>query len=629
MEEQVGALWHQAITRFARASRASLPAGRGAPPTSSPRPWASCSAPWAATAGSRSRRRMPPPTVPAAASCNGWPGPATRPSWPGGTSAPCACREVIDCFPDAGLNRDLYLWLAALAVGQPGAASGDPADPVETWLLANQWLTRRALADASRACRPRYRRLVAAHLALRPEPSRLPAAEAARERADPPGPGRPRQRRCRLPLAKRPPHPVPLWLHPHPGPTAPGPPRRPGRGAAMLARRPRRVPGRAPPSGRRAGRSMPEKDQGLVTIRMENILTWGEYVQVDRGTDEDEDLERAEDRRRDMDRIGVARDRQRLRGTPALRPGPAVRSPRTTWCCGDGTLLAGMGLEAPAPGAGPLPGACRCWPTDAPPCPLPPTWCAPPGGCAPSSRRWPRRGSGCAASPTGRSSTSMPTCASPPIGGPGIGAPATPCTGTCAAAPGTWPACCWRTCPCPPTAYVDDQLRVIDVIRDSLFLFAESLSATGDRFGAVRLLLAQARPGALPPHQGLRRALQPAPCAGASTPSSPATTRAWGRRSATPPTCWQPQPAGRRLLLLLIRRQAQRPGPLRRPLRHRGHPPRRRRRPPPGPDPLLRHHRRARQRLPAPPVRQRRLRGHPPSRRTAAQLPMLYARLTA
>ena len=31
--------------------------------------------------------------------------------------------------------------------------------------------------------------------------------------------------------------------------------------------------------------------------------------------------------------------------------------------------------------------------------------------------------------------------------------------------------------------YVDDHHRVIDVIRDSLYLFAESLSATGDRFG--------------------------------------------------------------------------------------------------------------------------------------------------
>lgn len=55
---------------------------------------------------------------------------------------------------------------------------------------------------------------------------------------------------------------------------------------------------------------MPEKDQGLVTIRMENILTFGEYVKVDRGTDDEDDLERARTAAEDMDRIAVARDRK-------------------------------------------------------------------------------------------------------------------------------------------------------------------------------------------------------------------------------------------------------------------------------------------------------------------------------
>jgi nitric oxide reductase NorD protein len=62
---------------------------------------------------------------------------------------------------------------------------------------------------------------------------------------------------------------------------------------------------------RRAERvSMPEKDRGLVTIRMENILTWGEHVDVDRGTDEEDDLERARNAAADLDRIAVARDRK-------------------------------------------------------------------------------------------------------------------------------------------------------------------------------------------------------------------------------------------------------------------------------------------------------------------------------
>ncbi len=203
----------------------------------------------------------------------------------------------IDCFPTASLNRDLYLWLAALAVGRSGR-SGD-------WFAGNQQLTCQAI-ERFPGLLPRYRRLAEAHLAQRPAPERLPSAEAAAERAirdaleDPGSIGQ-------LPTAKHPPQPVPLWLHPDPPLPV---------GAAIedaveqehseddqfadLGRRRRQ--------GERA--EMPEEDRGLVTIRMENILTWGEYVKVDRGTDEEDDLERAKTAAEDMDRIAVARDRK-------------------------------------------------------------------------------------------------------------------------------------------------------------------------------------------------------------------------------------------------------------------------------------------------------------------------------
>jgi nitric oxide reductase NorD protein len=127
--------------------------------------------------------------------------------------------ESIDCFSDLGLNRDLYLWLTALAVGQPSDAHVDLGNPVQTWLLGNQWLTRRAL-DGLPGLRPRYLRLVAGHLALRPEPSRLPAAEAARERLIRQALLEPGSVTA-LPWARRPPSPVPLWLDPSPD-LAPG-----------------------------------------------------------------------------------------------------------------------------------------------------------------------------------------------------------------------------------------------------------------------------------------------------------------------------------------------------------------------------------------------------------------------
>jgi nitric oxide reductase NorD protein len=205
---------------------------------------------------------------------------------------------VIDCFPEVGLNRDLYLWLAALAVHQPPAAMH--------WISAAQWMTLRTLARFP-GLRPRYRRLVAAHLALRPDPARISASEAERERAvraalTEPG------RVAALPVGRWPPAPVPLWLHPSP-PVSSG--QGTSGGEAQRSSPDDRVEALGERRRRRGERAeMPDKDQGLITIRMENILTWGEYVKVDRGTDEEDDLERARAAAEDMDRIAVARDRK-------------------------------------------------------------------------------------------------------------------------------------------------------------------------------------------------------------------------------------------------------------------------------------------------------------------------------
>ena len=67
----------------------------------------------------------------------------------------------IAAFPDKALNRDLYLWLAALA-------ASDTA-PDQPWFIRNQLATQAALAHYP-GLRPRYERLVAAHLAGRIDP---------------------------------------------------------------------------------------------------------------------------------------------------------------------------------------------------------------------------------------------------------------------------------------------------------------------------------------------------------------------------------------------------------------------------------------------------------------------------
>jgi len=207
---------------------------------------------------------------------------------------------TLSLFKDRGLNRDLYFWLAALAAGDDGRVTGD-------WFTRNQVLAQRALARWP-GLRPRYQRLCDAHIAGRPDPARLRTDEARCEtavRAALLQPGS----IDRLPAARRQPAAVPLWLHPDPplqGAGAPDnatpedsdPTRNDARDLEAMARR-------------RATRSeAPDDNRGLITIRMENILSWGEYVRVDRSSEDEQDSEQAEAVARDLDELALSTQRQ-------------------------------------------------------------------------------------------------------------------------------------------------------------------------------------------------------------------------------------------------------------------------------------------------------------------------------
>jgi nitric oxide reductase NorD protein len=205
---------------------------------------------------------------------------------------------VIDCFPEAALNRDLYLWLAALASQGGSPLSGD-------WFASSQWQTLQVLQRYP-GMRARYRRLVAAHLAQRPESGGLPPAEAQQEDAIRAALQQPGSRGC-LPAARCAPQPVPLWLHPEPpvaaaafdaGSTDAGGGETKARSKALEDQRRRQAERVA----------MPESDRGLVTMRMENIFTWGEFAKVDRGAEENEDLDQAGEAAESLETFSVTRD---------------------------------------------------------------------------------------------------------------------------------------------------------------------------------------------------------------------------------------------------------------------------------------------------------------------------------
>ena len=379
---------------------------------------------------------------------------------------------LIECFPEAELNRDLYLWLAALA-------SQDGADDGADWFVHNQRLTLGVLRDFP-GMRARFQRLVSAHIELRPDPERLPADQAERERAIRAALQHPGSRE-RLPNAKRASQPVVLWLHPAPPVTVDGTDSGAQDGDGAGEREQGKSKELEDQRRRSAERTdMPEEDRGLITVRMENIFTWGEFVKVDRGAEENEDLDEAASAAEDMEKFSVTRDGKsvasRLRFDLDL---PAASADDQQ--IGTGILLPEWDYKVQRL----QPQHCRVQPmvaAAAEPCELP----------APLRRTAQRlRAQFQMLAPARSWYSEQPEgseidldaylryrserAAGQAVAGDRLyrdlrsGARDLACLLLADLSLST-------------DAWVNDQARVIDVIRDSLFLFAESLVATGDRF---------------------------------------------------------------------------------------------------------------------------------------------------
>lgn len=230
----------------------------------------------------------------------------------------------IDALPERALNRDLYLWLAALAAGhadQNSAADAAlPALPATAFdseatreLRDNQRATLHALRRWP-GIETRYRRLVDAILRQRPDPARLPPAEAERERllrqalqtpgsvaALPP-----------LPPKAKAAQPVLLWLSgfrdaPRPGSAGAG-------SGAENAEAGNSKPGRD--TSRQAHRveredNAPEKHGMIIPFRAESLLSVAEFIKVKRSTDDEPD-DNAADAAANMEHLTLNRDGERV-----------------------------------------------------------------------------------------------------------------------------------------------------------------------------------------------------------------------------------------------------------------------------------------------------------------------------
>jgi nitric oxide reductase NorD protein len=217
--------------------------------------------------------------------------------------------DSIALFPDRELNRDLYLWLTALSA-IPAAITGESSD----WISRNQKRTRETLRIWP-GLHSRYQKLLQAHLKQRPDPDKLPAKEASQEISI-------RQALTdseigiTLEYAKHPPQPVTLWLHPSP------PNQEASRGTQP------NDPDQAETSDddqdkqeqkkqqkRKQGNrtETPDGKDGLMSFRLETLWSWAEYTKVDR-TSVDDDDDNAMQTAEDMDNITLAQDSETTAG---------------------------------------------------------------------------------------------------------------------------------------------------------------------------------------------------------------------------------------------------------------------------------------------------------------------------
>jgi nitric oxide reductase NorD protein len=204
----------------------------------------------------------------------------------------------IALFPERHLNRDLYLWLVALSAAK--------VDERLSWIVRNQMATLVTL-ERFPGLILRYQRLVDAILPLRTAPQNLPATEAAQEIAIRKALQQPGSVQA-LPPSKTPFQPVALWSHPAPpvstankGSTGEGTPERESSDDAKTAKSRRK---------HAAERTdMPDgKDGFLMMFRAESLFSWTEYINVNRPQDEEDDVESAALAAEDMDSMTVARD---------------------------------------------------------------------------------------------------------------------------------------------------------------------------------------------------------------------------------------------------------------------------------------------------------------------------------
>lgn len=203
----------------------------------------------------------------------------------------------VAVFSEQALNRDLYLWLALLSAHWT---------PGEHWMAGNLQATQRALA-AFPGFRPRYQALCSLHLAQRPASHTLKGRAAQAEQA------------VVLALQGQVPEHTnwlaqevaPVWLWAQCSAVAEG--LAPAEGKRRPATETQRSPATQDAQRRRAEAADLDMNRNpmVLPFRAEALMSWSEMVRLNRSTD-DEDDGQALPAANDMDVLSIAPDGESL-----------------------------------------------------------------------------------------------------------------------------------------------------------------------------------------------------------------------------------------------------------------------------------------------------------------------------
>ncbi len=219
--------------------------------------------------------------------------------------------KQIAVFPDIDLNKDLYYWLAAISAQvfeNPSARTRG----IQGWFVSCQTLTQQIL-ERFPGLTSRYHRLVQAYLDIRNMDVQLPDIEQAQEDAIVQALSEPGSIDT-IPTTSFAPRPVLLWPHPNPPEVANFSKKDVPENEDDNQSEPSRPNNTDKENKRRNAErvDMPDGKDGLILHRFESIFGFGEFLNINRSTDDDEeaDQDSADQNADDMDFLSVARDNQ-------------------------------------------------------------------------------------------------------------------------------------------------------------------------------------------------------------------------------------------------------------------------------------------------------------------------------